>query len=363
MDCERFDHVVLDLLYDELDELTHAAANRHVEHCTRCGEILNGFKATRTIGTLPLVEPPDDLESRILRAERQARAELPWSARAGKAISVLAGYAMRPQLAMAALLLLMVGASLLLLRARPGDSDNMRVTERGVPEVESDTVAIVPIPEKTPNTDHALEAHGAQLGSNPAASNRDEKEAKSASGKAAPTQSAPSDNEKLDTDDKPYDEAMAAYRAGRYAEATKSFEAVAEKDGKNAPSAALFAAQATRHEAGCSVAAARFEKVGTRYSGTGVGNEATWQAADCYRSLGQLADARRNYNLLLSTPGYGDRAKAALAQLTPKTQGSMVASRKAKAAPTPPKATKKAQPKATTGSKAAPPSTSAPNSL
>ena len=35
MDCEKFDQHVIDALYDELDELTHAALKRHVEGCSR----------------------------------------------------------------------------------------------------------------------------------------------------------------------------------------------------------------------------------------------------------------------------------------------------------------------------------------
>src|SRR6266498_3352200 len=112
MDCERFDRIVLELLYDELDELTLAAARRHLEHCARCRGILAGLRATREVGALPMVDPPEGLELRILEAERQLRAELPLRQRAGRAVSVLAGYAMRPQLAMAATLLLVIGGGL-----------------------------------------------------------------------------------------------------------------------------------------------------------------------------------------------------------------------------------------------------------
>ena len=66
MDCERFDQHVIDELYDELDELTHAALERHVAGCSRCAGVLAGLRATRAVAVLPLVEPPDDLEARIL---------------------------------------------------------------------------------------------------------------------------------------------------------------------------------------------------------------------------------------------------------------------------------------------------------
>ncbi|HWZ93514.1 MAG TPA: zf-HC2 domain-containing protein, partial [Polyangiaceae bacterium] len=144
MDCEKFDRIVLDLLYDELDELTSAAAKRHMEHCARCRSIGSGLRATREVGMLPLLDAPEGLELRILEAERQATELLPLGKRLGRGLSLLAGYAMRPQLAMAALLMLMIGSSLLFLRAQPGDREHVLVTERGVPESDNDSVAVMP---------------------------------------------------------------------------------------------------------------------------------------------------------------------------------------------------------------------------
>jgi len=77
VDCEKFDRVVLDLLYEELDELTSAAAKRHMDHCSRCRAIGSGLRATREVGILPLIEAPAGLEERILETERRARAQLP----------------------------------------------------------------------------------------------------------------------------------------------------------------------------------------------------------------------------------------------------------------------------------------------
>ena len=78
MDCEKFDSHVIDELYDELDELTHAAMKRHVESCSRCSGILAGLRATREVGVLPLVEPSADLEVRILDAVAAAQRTVPW---------------------------------------------------------------------------------------------------------------------------------------------------------------------------------------------------------------------------------------------------------------------------------------------
>src|SRR3954462_6210848 len=149
MDCEKFDRVVLDLLYGELDELTEAAAKRHIEHCSRCKGVSSGLRATREVGALALVDPPEGLELGILEAERRLNAKLPLGKKLERGVSILAVYAMRPQLAMAALLLLMIGSSLFFLRARPGARDSVLVTERGAPETEAEHAEeIVPAPER-----------------------------------------------------------------------------------------------------------------------------------------------------------------------------------------------------------------------
>ncbi len=354
MDCEKFDRVVLDLLYEELDELTSAAARRHMEHCTRCSSIGSRLRATREVGVLPMIEAPAGLEDRILQAERGANADLPLRKRLGRAVSIMASYAMRPQLAMAALLLLMIGSSLLFLRARPGARESVQVTERGVPEREGQSVAIVPMPAASGADDvpshgapdrargkhHASrhEEHPAAAAEAPAAVAQLDQE--QAAKKQAPEATAASGSA-TDAGDSAYDRAMAAYRAGRYAEAQRRFDDVAQAGGDKAASAALYAALATRSSSGCRTAAARFDEVSSRYSGTSVANEASWQAADCYRSMGDSARARRHYTALLSVTGYSARAQAALDSLNSTVGGSGagVASRRAAhAAPAPAKA-------------------------
>lgn len=359
MDCEKFDRVVLDLLYEELDELTTAAAKRHTEHCARCRDIGSGLRATRQIGILPLVEAPAGLEQRILEAEQKARARLPVRQRFGRAVSVMAGYAMRPQLAMAALLLLMIGSSLVFLRARPGERDHVRVTERGVPESEAESVVAVPIPEKAragegtehgPSEREARRERSSSPSDDPApapGAGKSDEEAKTATAETATVDGD------AGTGDAVFDQAMSDFRAGRYPEAQKNFDVVASAGGGNAPSAALFAAQSVRKDSGCSTAAPRFESVSTKHRGSNVGNEAAWQAADCYRALGQIEDARRNYKLLVGVAGYAERADQALAEM----DQERVASRKAPAAPPPAAKAKAAKPAAKAGAqpKAAPP--------
>ena len=52
MDCEKFETSLLAELYDELDEVTSAAAKRHVAGCSRCASLLSGLRATRRLATL-----------------------------------------------------------------------------------------------------------------------------------------------------------------------------------------------------------------------------------------------------------------------------------------------------------------------
>lgn len=362
MDPEKFDKVVLDLLYEELDELTHASATRHLEQSAQARALYSELRAVREIGQLPWAEPPDDIEDRILRAEREARATRPLKQRLGSAVSVLAGYAMRPELAMAALLMLMIGASLIFLRATPGDHRTVQVTERGVPESEGEAVAIASEPESKPQeqahgvlrtwreppasapspepkagdaeNDHRTDegGHGERL-----IAARDDgidgrgrvaSRARSAAGGA---KKSTRDAGKRDT----FEEAMLAYRSQRYSDAEERFDTVAASGGPNAATASLFAARATKESAGCGAAVERFERIRSRYAGTGVALEARWLAAECYERLGQTDRARQQYEALAEVPQYQDKVRAALAGLSPTASGSAKTDRPAAAAAKP----------------------------
>lgn len=134
MDCEKFDQHVIDALYDELDELTDAALRRHVEGCTRCAQIFSQLKEAREAATMPLVEPSSSLEERILAAEKATVRKAPLHNKVIRGIAWAGSLAMRPQLAMAALFMLIVGSSLLLLRGKPNAlNSRTEVTQRGEP--------------------------------------------------------------------------------------------------------------------------------------------------------------------------------------------------------------------------------------
>src|SRR5690606_6139665 len=120
MDQEKFDQHLMDYLFDELDEVTRAAMKRKLEADAHCREIEAGLRATIEVGQLPLEEPSDDLEERILAAVEVAQRGEPWHTKLVRMLSWAGSHAMKPQLAMAALLVLVLGSSLLLLRAKPG---------------------------------------------------------------------------------------------------------------------------------------------------------------------------------------------------------------------------------------------------
>lgn len=143
MDCEKFESTLLDELYDELDEVTSAAAKRHVGGCARCASLLSGLKATRRVAVLPIVEPPADLEERILAAAREAQKVVPIGRRASRVISWAGSWAMRPQTGMAAVFLLMTGLSALLLRGKhPAPPASMSVHEQGEPVASVQTTTL-----------------------------------------------------------------------------------------------------------------------------------------------------------------------------------------------------------------------------
>jgi TolA-binding protein len=311
MNSDKFDRVVLDLLYGELDELTSAAAKRHMEQSARAREIYAHFKATRQLSVLPKHAPPADFEASLMARERGALAELPMYHRVGRLISMLAGYAMRPQLIMGALLLLMIGSSLMFLRARPGQHSAVQVTERGAPEADVDLVL--------PLTPVAGRAHGAFQ---PAAPGGEASPASVESDLAAkPLPAAAPTSPGADTTDPdaegldPFEQALRMYRGAQYVEAQRRFERISRSAGPHAAEAALYSAQATRNSSGCALAVPRFDRVRSKFPGSAPAYEAAWRGAKCLQQLGDIEAARQNYESLLQVASYAERARQALAAL------------------------------------------------
>ncbi|MEO8178360.1 MAG: hypothetical protein ABI895_05960 [Deltaproteobacteria bacterium] len=317
MDSDKFDRIVLDLLYGELDELTTAAAKRHMDQSARARDIYAHFRATRQLGVLPAHVPPPEFEQALLEREARILAELPVRHRLGRLVSMLAGYAMRPQLIMAALLLLMIGSSLVFVRARPGLHSAVQVTERGAPEGDVDLVLpLTPAPPKaelpaplpsfepslTPPSDpaSAKPTEPAVPSSAPAATGANPHSA---------GEGAPSDGQD------PFEQALQIYRARGYIEAQRLFERLSKSGSKHAPNAALYAALCTRNIRGCAAALGPFERVRVRFPGSAAAHEAIWRAAKCQEQLGDADSARHGYESLLRVATHARRAEQALGTL------------------------------------------------
>ncbi|MCC6554042.1 MAG: zf-HC2 domain-containing protein [Polyangiaceae bacterium] len=271
MDCEKFDQHVMDALYDELDELTHAAMKRHMESCARCASAWNGLRATRDVGILPLEEPSEELEARILEAVAVAQKKTPWRRKALRALAWAGSHAMRPQLAMAALFVLVIGSSLLLLRARPGTVGvaPVRVTERGVPAPEQPDPAAAPAPAEAP----PAVALGTAAAADTPEARRDEAGAKDAKAKGAAD----------------------------------------KQEGADGAAAELKEAQALKKSSGCEAALAKLDEIGTKYRGSPAAHAAMWEAAQCYKAAGEEGKARELLLALRSVDSYKAQAEQELA--------------------------------------------------
>lgn len=251
MDCEKFDEHVIDALYGELDELTLAALRRHVDGCSRCAPIWNGLNQTRERAILVLEEPSPGLERRILDAERATARTAPWHRKALRGIAWAGSFAMRPQFAMAAVLVLVVGSSLLFLRARPGTMGSpVSVTERGKP-----------LPEAKEELAPMQQARGRAGGNNQSGADRP--------GAAAPMAAeATADHDGQSPADETLSVAKGAATAsavGGNAEPKSPPPDVTDgRDGAGK----LERADALRDANGCEAAKAEYEGIARQYQGT-----------------------------------------------------------------------------------------------
>ncbi|WP_437606126.1 zf-HC2 domain-containing protein [Sorangium sp. So ce834] len=271
MDCEKFDQHVMDALYDELDELTHAAMKRHMDSCARCASAFSGLRAARDAGPLPLEEPSEELEARILEAVEVAQKKTPFRRKALRALAWAGSHAMRPQLAMAALFVLVIGSSLLLLRPKTGVAP-VRVTEWGQPASDHQEPPSAPAP--TALTAPADEGDGRRMA-----------------------------------------EAKASEPPRPTAEAAKEKSARGAAAPEDGARQALRDAQALQRTSGCAAAVGKLDEVGAQYPGTPAAHAAMWEAARCYQAAGETGKARELLLALRSAKGYGDRAEQMLAGL------------------------------------------------
>jgi hypothetical protein len=362
MDCEKFESTLMDELYGELDELTSAASKRHMAGCARCASLLGGLKATRRVAVLPILDTPPGLEEKILEAATEARKLVPLRGRVARAVSLAGSWAMKPQTAMAAVFLLMIGSGLALFGgpkgARNGQAASMTITQEGAPAAMASAAPVgqsnepmdlaaaanahgtlqqdrAPAPVATATAALAADQAIAQgdLPGSPAADEIASRGVASkssnaygsggaaigggmmaqAAASAAPQQAAattaPSTTSAAD-----FATATAAYRAQNYDEATRDFDALAAAGDDNA---ALWAARSVRDGNGCATAVNRFDALAGRAYGTQPGYDATFEAGQCYKAMGSFDAARQRFARLLTVPSHAARAQAELNKMAP----------------------------------------------
>ncbi len=382
MDCDKFESVLMDELYGELDELTCAAVKRHMAACGRCAALFDGLRATRRVALMPVAAPSFDLEARILAAAYSTPVPVPLQRRAARALSVAGSWAMRPQTAMAAVFLVMIGTSGLLLRgksSRAPASAAMTVTEEGTPAPAAPALephAFQP-PAPAASAPPSNAAAAPPMGPSPAGgfalapngfaqpdwteAKRSRPAAKSvagAQGLALPPPPSPTesrtDNDistargtagtRAEADEPtarraagpsaaaspifarspddgtapepspaaPFDSALDAYRARRFTESGRAFDALSPGD----VNADLWAARSLRDGSGCRAAVARFDEVAERAPSSSPGWDAALEGARCYRLLGDVARARARLTPLLKVATFADRARVELSGLS-----------------------------------------------
>jgi hypothetical protein len=333
MDCERFEASLVDELYEELDEVTSAAAKRHVAGCARCASLLGGLRAARRVAVLPIVEPSLDLEDRILAAARKAQMAVPMGRRLSRAVSLAGSWAMRPQTAMAAVFILMVGSSVLFVRrSRVADSGSVTVTAQGQPAPASPTSTSSDVPSPPLDSKVAAAAHGApnNYAPTPTASGAPAGEGalafkdRSALPSAYPTRVATTKDDslgssELDKSAAPKGAWSSAAGAGAGAPASNGFQGASEAagDGRSTDfGAALLAADATRGASDCGAATDSYDQIAQQAWGTQAGYEATFKAGQCYQALGKNDVALQRFQRLITVPQYAPRAQELINKLS-----------------------------------------------
>ncbi len=328
--------------------------------CSRCAALAAGLRATRRLAAVPLVEVPAGLEDRILRAAREAQKVVPLRRRVARVVSVGGSWAMRPQSAMAAVFMVMLGTSLLLLRGRSSRapaSAEVTVTEHGTPAPAAQPAA-APIVAAAPDTAASASAPIVAMAARvaepkpaaaapagmPQAADQpiDDLRAAKASGRAParddegqtpslnagagggfaapPPPAAPAAaaggavasqsyaRQAAEEAPSPFDAALRLYQSGRFDEAARAFEPLAAQD----VNADLYEARSIREGKGCRAAVARFDRVAQRATGTPPGWDSLLEGALCFRSLGDFGNARVRLTPLLSVDSHKDRARSEL---------------------------------------------------
>ncbi len=428
MDCEKLDEMAMDLVDPEggdgIDARAAREAEEHLAGCARCTAVIERLRGGMRAGAeLGLDDPSSLLEARILAAAGAVQPDVSLPRRIARAVSSAGSWAMRPQVAMAAVLVVMVGTSVVLLRSGHSPSArNTKVTEQGTPVAtlepasppiepggapavigggegkprpakESPKLEAKPTDTpaaeddgkfaeaegaktkaKAPAKDEAQApneksldgdgladlagATGNQAGKKggggappppPAAAPMpvggvtgglavpaDKAEAKndtntntnkkSASGPMpAPTTASPNQQANNAAS---YDDAMTAYKASKWAEAAKGFDAAAAS-GTKVSSSLLYSARSYRASGSCAQALPRYQKLVNGYPSSGEAPHGAIEGGQCAKALSDVATARALFEKAKTYPVVQKQAEAELAALDHPPQTSPPAKAKA----------------------------------
>lgn len=155
LDCKNIDALMIDWLYEELDESTAATFNEHVAQCAHCEQELASLQRTRAaVKDLPQLEPPLTV-SNILLHEAAKRGPVPAKSNReerGVFASIAAWFVpvlRHPALTAAACLVLVAGvAGSLYLRGKGGFAEPTADTKAPPPK-SSRAVTSEPTPQPT----------------------------------------------------------------------------------------------------------------------------------------------------------------------------------------------------------------------
>ncbi len=244
---------------------------------------------------------------------REARAPRPRSVSDfGRGVSVLASYAMRPQLAMALLLLLVIASSLILLRVSTRGADEL-VRDRARRARERDR-------ERRDRSAPRGRSCARAGGRTPRARERAQRTRRRRVSANRRGDAGASATRARTAVGRGIDRSRLRGRARRLPRSPLRRRAAPLRGPGNA-----------RRQLGCLRCALcrtirpRARRLPHRRAAlradlpafleTQPGFESAWQAAGCYRTLGDFERARHHYEVLLKKPGYADRAQAALASM------------------------------------------------
>lgn len=291
MTCEEFEANEMDALHGDCDAATAAAFDAHMATCDRCRSRHERLRATRTFPSLVLEPAPAALEARILAAVDAAVPPPAAPARASAGAQIFA-FLSKPQLAMAAAVLLVLGAGAIFLR-RASERAPAAQAVAGADENTAAKAAAPPSPVATAAPTTAASAVVVAAADAPSP-----RSAAMGAAVAKPTDPA-------------FSTAKALYDDGNCKQALPKLEALAKSNAE----ADLDAARCVEQLRGCQIAAGRYDTVARRNAGTEIASRASLESARCYGNAGNVALARSRYEALENDPHVAAEAKANLDSL------------------------------------------------